>query len=72
MENKNFSRICPLALGVSGGILWALAVFAFAGACIGAVWGFFDASIGLALLALIYNFIIGKMAKCHLIGKCKK
>jgi len=100
---KNIARVCPLALGISGGILWALAVFAFAftpaaygqdliefvghfylgykagftGACLGSIWGFFDAFIGLALLASLYNFIVGKMANCHkknccLLRKCKR
>jgi len=103
MEERNIARVCPLALGVSGGLLWAFAVFVFAfapadinkeiisfigqfykgyeagfaGACIGAIWGFLDAGIGLALLAVLYNFIVGKMVDCHkknccLTRKCKK
>ncbi|MGD2278925.1 MAG: bacteriophage holin [Candidatus Omnitrophota bacterium] len=30
------------------------------GSVIGAVWGFFDAGIGCAIFALLYNLIVGK------------
>ena len=33
------------------------------GSLIGAVWGFFDAAIGGAIFAWLYNLLVGKMSK---------
>ncbi len=33
------------------------------GSVIGAVWGFFDAAIGGAIFAWLYNLLVGKMTK---------
>jgi hypothetical protein len=66
-------RLNVKAFALAGGILWAFCMFTLTwwtmifsysispiGSVIGAVYGFFDAGIGCAIFALLYNLLVGK------------